>query len=209
MHLCLTCTTTSLTSRCLQAQQTGNFEMAVQSLHQFFDYCMSMHDQALYQYALLNLAILHARFGHFDQARFVLFSFFSHVVVVNPQELESYHVLLIIGYPRNGGSGTRQHGPRVFELCSEVRASFMSTPKYEPLVTNDNTPLFGNSWHDRLTGTGATSSAEMNEARNMAGQPEGQSFHYLQSLGELIKSRQLVSAFSDLAPSPIQVGDRR
>ncbi|KAF8957665.1 anaphase promoting complex subunit 5, partial [Haplosporangium bisporale] len=57
---------------CLQAQQTGNFEMAIQSLHQFFDYCMSMQDQALYQYALLNLAILHARFGHFDQARLAI-----------------------------------------------------------------------------------------------------------------------------------------
>ncbi|KAG0334818.1 anaphase promoting complex subunit 5 [Podila horticola] len=126
---------------CLQAQQTGNFEMAVQSLHQFFDYCMSMHDQALYQYALLNLAILHARFGHFDQARFAIRETVEVARDNMDQECLSYAL----------------------------------------------------SWHDRLTGTGATSSAEMNEARNMAGQTEGQSFHYLQSLGELIKSRQLQS----------------
>ncbi|KAG0353547.1 anaphase promoting complex subunit 5 [Podila minutissima] len=126
---------------CLQAQQTGNFEMAVQSLHQFFDYCMSMHDQALYQYALLNLAILHARFGHFDQARFAIRETVEVARDNMDQECLSYAL----------------------------------------------------SWHDRLTGTGATSSAEMNEARNLAGQIEGQSFHYLQSLGELIKSRQLQS----------------
>ncbi|KAG0092318.1 anaphase promoting complex subunit 5 [Podila epicladia] len=124
---------------CLQAQQTGNFEMAVQSLHQFFDYCMSMHDQALYQYALLNLAILHARFGHFDQARFAIRETVEVARDNMDQECLSYAL----------------------------------------------------SWHDRLPGTGATSSAEMNEARNLAGQIEGQSFHYLQSLGELIKARQL------------------
>ncbi|KAF9327143.1 anaphase promoting complex subunit 5 [Podila minutissima] len=131
----------SILRRCLQAQQTGNFEMAVQSLHQFFDYCMSMHDQALYQYALLNLAILHARFGHFDQARFAIRETVEVARDNMDQECLSYAL----------------------------------------------------SWHDRLTGTSATSSAEMNEAGNLAGQIEGQSFHYLQSLGELIKSRQLQS----------------
>ncbi|KAF9583856.1 Anaphase-promoting complex subunit 5 [Lunasporangiospora selenospora] len=52
----------------LRAQQIGDFEVAIQSLHRFFDYCMSVHGQDLYQYALLNLAILHARFYHFEQA---------------------------------------------------------------------------------------------------------------------------------------------
>ncbi|KFH68460.1 hypothetical protein MVEG_05275 [Podila verticillata NRRL 6337] len=127
---------------CLQAQQTGNFEMAIQSLHQFFDYCMSMQDQALYQYALLNLAILHARFGHFDQARFAIRETVEVARDNMDQECLSYAL----------------------------------------------------SWHDRLTGTGATSSAEMSEARNLAnlsGRAEGQPFHYLQSLGELIKAKQL------------------
>ncbi|KAF9403737.1 Anaphase-promoting complex subunit 5 [Mortierella sp. AD011] len=53
---------------CLHAQQTGDFEVAIQSLHRFFDYCMAVRDRELYQYALLNLAMLHARFSHFEQA---------------------------------------------------------------------------------------------------------------------------------------------
>ncbi|KAG0201592.1 anaphase promoting complex subunit 5 [Mortierella sp. GBA30] len=57
---------------CLHAQQTGNFEVAIQSLHRFFDYCMSLDGRVLHQYALLNLAILHARFSHYDQALIAL-----------------------------------------------------------------------------------------------------------------------------------------
>ncbi|KAI7831578.1 anaphase-promoting complex subunit 5-domain-containing protein [Gamsiella multidivaricata] len=57
---------------CLHAQQTGNFEVAIQSLHRFFDYSMVMHDRVLYQYALLNLAMLHARFSHYEQALIAL-----------------------------------------------------------------------------------------------------------------------------------------
>ncbi|KAF8936277.1 anaphase promoting complex subunit 5 [Dissophora ornata] len=57
---------------CLHAQQTGDFEVAIQSLHRFFDYSMVMHDRVLYQYALLNLAMLHARFSHFEQALLAL-----------------------------------------------------------------------------------------------------------------------------------------
>ncbi|KAF9938179.1 anaphase promoting complex subunit 5 [Mortierella alpina] len=57
---------------CLHAQQTGNFEVAIQSLHRFFDYCMSLDGRVLHQYALLNLAILHARFSHHDQALIAL-----------------------------------------------------------------------------------------------------------------------------------------
>ncbi|KAF8948044.1 anaphase promoting complex subunit 5 [Haplosporangium gracile] len=53
---------------CLHAQQMGDFEIAIQSLYRFFDYCISMQDQVLYQYALLNLAMLHARFSNYDQA---------------------------------------------------------------------------------------------------------------------------------------------
>ncbi|ORZ28707.1 anaphase-promoting complex subunit 5-domain-containing protein [Lobosporangium transversale] len=53
---------------CLHAQQTGDFEVAIQSLHRFFDYCMATEDRVLYQYALLNLAMLHVRFSHYEQA---------------------------------------------------------------------------------------------------------------------------------------------
>ncbi|KAG0326761.1 Anaphase-promoting complex subunit 5 [Dissophora globulifera] len=53
---------------CLHAQQTGDFEVAIQSLYRFFDYTMATHDRVLYQYALLNLAMLHARFSHYEQA---------------------------------------------------------------------------------------------------------------------------------------------
>ncbi|KAI1316090.1 Anaphase-promoting complex subunit 5 [Mortierella claussenii] len=53
---------------CLHAQQTGDFEVAIQSLHRFFDYCMAVDDRVLYQYALLNLAMLHVRFSHYEQA---------------------------------------------------------------------------------------------------------------------------------------------
>ncbi|KAF9432883.1 Anaphase-promoting complex subunit 5 [Entomortierella beljakovae] len=57
---------------CLHAQQTGDFEVAIQSLHRFFDYCITEDERELYQYALLNLAMLHARFSHFEQAVFAL-----------------------------------------------------------------------------------------------------------------------------------------
>ncbi|KAG0297649.1 anaphase promoting complex subunit 5 [Linnemannia gamsii] len=57
---------------CLHAQQMGDFEIAIQSLYRFFDYCISMQDQVLYQYALLNLAMLHARFSNYDQALIAL-----------------------------------------------------------------------------------------------------------------------------------------
>ncbi|KAF9366639.1 Anaphase-promoting complex subunit 5 [Mortierella sp. NVP85] len=53
---------------CLHAQQTGNFEIAIQSLYRFFDYSVASHDRVLYQYALLNLAMLHARFSHYEEA---------------------------------------------------------------------------------------------------------------------------------------------
>ncbi|KAF9113425.1 anaphase promoting complex subunit 5 [Mortierella sp. AM989] len=58
--------------KCLHAQQTGDFEVAIQSLHRFFDYSMAVHDRELYQYALLNLAMLHARFSHYEQALIAL-----------------------------------------------------------------------------------------------------------------------------------------
>lgn len=57
--------------RCLHAQQMGDFEIAIQSLYRFFDYCISVQDHVLYQYALLNLAMLHARFSNYDQALIV------------------------------------------------------------------------------------------------------------------------------------------
>ncbi|KAF9407035.1 anaphase promoting complex subunit 5, partial [Podila epigama] len=126
---------------CLQAQQMGDFEMAIESLHRLFDYCMAMHDQELYQYALLNLAILHARFGHLDQARLAIRETIEVARDNMDQECLSYAL----------------------------------------------------SWGDRLSGTDPASNADMNEARSMAsgpGKTESQSFHYLQSLGELLKARQ-------------------
>ncbi|KAG0328948.1 anaphase promoting complex subunit 5, partial [Podila humilis] len=128
---------------CVQAQQTGDFEMAIQSLYRFFDYCMSMHGE-LYQYALLNLAILHARFGHLDQARFAIRETVEVARDNMDQECLSYAL----------------------------------------------------SWHDRLIGTGAAVGTDISEARNLANLPghtEGQPFHYLQCLGELIKAKQLQS----------------
>ncbi|KAF9193591.1 Anaphase-promoting complex subunit 5 [Haplosporangium sp. Z 767] len=52
----------------LHAQQTGDFEVAIHCLHRFFDYCHSRPGRALHQYALLNLAMLHARFSQYNQA---------------------------------------------------------------------------------------------------------------------------------------------
>ncbi|KAL8953974.1 MAG: hypothetical protein Q9222_000184 [Ikaeria aurantiellina] len=52
----------------LDAWKSGDYPSSFDSLHQYFDYTMQSRDRALYQYALLNLAILQADFGCFSEA---------------------------------------------------------------------------------------------------------------------------------------------
>ena len=46
----------------------GDYLGSFDSLHRYFDYTVHNRDQLLYQYALLNLAVLHADFGAYGEA---------------------------------------------------------------------------------------------------------------------------------------------
>jgi hypothetical protein len=46
----------------------GEYEGAIENLHRFFDYSLLNRETPLYQYALLNLAILEHNFGHKQKA---------------------------------------------------------------------------------------------------------------------------------------------
>ncbi|KAL8733624.1 MAG: hypothetical protein Q9166_002034 [cf. Caloplaca sp. 2 TL-2023] len=52
----------------LDAWKAGDYPSSFDSLHRYFDYTMQSQDRSLYQYALLNLAILQADFGCFSEA---------------------------------------------------------------------------------------------------------------------------------------------
>ncbi|KAL8734414.1 MAG: hypothetical protein Q9181_003217 [Wetmoreana brouardii] len=52
----------------LDAWKAGDYPSSFDNLHRYFDYTMRSPDRALYQYALLNLAILQADFGCFSEA---------------------------------------------------------------------------------------------------------------------------------------------
>ncbi|MCJ1312393.1 anaphase promoting complex subunit 5 [Agyrium rufum] len=52
----------------LDAWKAGDYPSSFDFLHRYFDYTMQNRDRAFYQYALLNLAILHADFGCFSEA---------------------------------------------------------------------------------------------------------------------------------------------
>lgn len=56
------------TSRFLDAWKAGDYPSSFDNLHRYFDYTMQNRDRTFYQYALLNLAILHAEFGCFSEA---------------------------------------------------------------------------------------------------------------------------------------------
>lgn len=52
----------------LDSWRAGNFSSAFDNLHRYFDYTMHTRDRVFYQYALLNLAILHADFSCHEEA---------------------------------------------------------------------------------------------------------------------------------------------
>ena len=52
----------------LEAWKMGDYPSSFESLHQYFDYTMHSRDRTFYQYALLNLAALHADFGALTEA---------------------------------------------------------------------------------------------------------------------------------------------
>ncbi|CAO3675558.1 unnamed protein product [Umbelopsis vinacea] len=54
--------------RFLSCIRVGEYEGAIENLHRFFDYSMLNRETPLYQYALLNLAILEHKFGHKQKA---------------------------------------------------------------------------------------------------------------------------------------------
>ncbi|KAL6713553.1 APC5 protein [Lecanora helva] len=52
----------------LDAWKAGDYPSSFDNLHRYFDYTMHNRDRTFYQYALLNLAILHADFGCHSEA---------------------------------------------------------------------------------------------------------------------------------------------
>lgn len=52
----------------LDSWRAGDFTSAFDNLHRYFDYTMQSRERTFYQYALLNLAILQADFGCYDEA---------------------------------------------------------------------------------------------------------------------------------------------
>jgi anaphase-promoting complex subunit 5 len=54
--------------RFLDAWRAGDYPTSFDSLHRFFDYTMQNRDKLFYQYALLNLAVLQADFGCYEEA---------------------------------------------------------------------------------------------------------------------------------------------
>ncbi|KAF6222916.1 hypothetical protein HO133_000967 [Letharia lupina] len=52
----------------LDAWRSGDYPSSFDNLHRYFDYTMQNRDRTFYQYALLNLAILHADFGCHSEA---------------------------------------------------------------------------------------------------------------------------------------------
>ncbi|KFY07276.1 hypothetical protein V492_07287 [Pseudogymnoascus sp. VKM F-4246] len=52
----------------LDAWRAGDYPTSFDNLHRFFDYTMQNRDRLFYQYALLNLAVLQADFGCYQEA---------------------------------------------------------------------------------------------------------------------------------------------
>ena len=46
----------------------GDYTSSFDNLHRYFDYTIHNHEHTFYQYALLNLAVLHAEFGAYAEA---------------------------------------------------------------------------------------------------------------------------------------------
>jgi anaphase-promoting complex subunit 5 len=52
----------------LEAWKSGDYPTSFDYLHQYFDYTMQNRDRLTYQYALMNLAVLHCEFGAFQES---------------------------------------------------------------------------------------------------------------------------------------------
>lgn len=57
-----------MSSSFLDAWRAGDYPTSFDNLHRYFDYTMQNRDRLFYQYALMNLAVLQADFGCFDEA---------------------------------------------------------------------------------------------------------------------------------------------
>jgi len=62
------CTSVNGASSFLEAWRAGDYPTSFDNLHRFFDYTMQNRDRSFYQYALLNLAVLEADFGSYQEA---------------------------------------------------------------------------------------------------------------------------------------------
>ncbi|KAJ3079441.1 anaphase promoting complex subunit 5, partial [Quaeritorhiza haematococci] len=77
--------------------RAGEFEGALDSLHRFFDYCLYRERRVVYQYALLNLAVLHTRFNHIEEA--------SMAINEAIQVARDNHDQECLSYSLSGGGG--------------------------------------------------------------------------------------------------------
>jgi anaphase-promoting complex subunit 5 len=68
MLLTGTASTHLIRIRFLDAWRAGDYPTSFDNLHRFFDYTMQNRDRLFYQYALLNLAVLQADFGCYQEA---------------------------------------------------------------------------------------------------------------------------------------------
>lgn len=62
------CTLVDRSASFLEAWRAGDYPTSFENLHRFFDYTMQNRDRSFYQYALLNLAVLEADFGSYQEA---------------------------------------------------------------------------------------------------------------------------------------------
>ena len=62
------CASLICTIRFLDAWKMGDYPSSFDNLHRYFDYTMHNRERTFYQYALLNLAVLHADFGAYAEA---------------------------------------------------------------------------------------------------------------------------------------------
>ena len=107
--------------RFLDAWRGGDYPSAYDNLHRYFDYTMQSRDKTFYQYALLNLAILHADFGCWSEAISAInetvstarehkdlpclnyaLSWLFHFGKANPEEIEHVRKTGVLGTDKEG-----------------------------------------------------------------------------------------------------------
>ncbi|RUS31072.1 anaphase-promoting complex subunit 5-domain-containing protein [Jimgerdemannia flammicorona] len=163
----------------------GEYEAALVALHRFFDYCLLNRERPMYQFALLNLAILESRFGHVQQALWAVESAIEIARENRDRECLSYalrYLILLLG----------------FSLCRAFTLSFQQFIQFIMRI--------GYSWLYRLKRNHPSELSGFAESEkyllsSLLGRTKELNLIYLESLGELTKTKQAVQ----MGKSPIEV----